>query len=622
MDLTEWDAAVVDGPSGSVPTADSWTSVTLPASLPAGADGGCVALRTTFEDPREGEETRGLLRVEGAYARSRVWLNGELLGTADDHVRPATFTFAPAADNELVVECLPPTDRFGGSRDTDAVPAAERAPGIRGSVEVTGVGDAAVTDLSVAPAFGGEDDPATVRATATVAAAVPVDDAVTFSVRPRGFRGGGTMERAPVTAAAGETVTVTADLSVRNPRRWYPRGYGAQHHYAVAARFGGREVSRTTGFADVTRDDDGLRVNGRRVRLRGFDVLPTGDPAVDVERALDAGANLLRLHAHVRPAAFYRDCDEAGLMVFQDLPLTGPGGYDIDRGRELAGGLSDAVAHHPSVGLYGVHDDPRELFPDPVGGGRRGRYRVRWRAWRNEYNDAADRELADALPDDAPVFPVCGGVGLDADATHLYPGWKYGTPGDAAWLLERNPGLGEVVTEFGAGSLVDADGRDAAGFDAAHHDARVDGDVDASQAYQARTVGTVAETLRRAGADVLAAYTLRDADEGAGMGVLTADGEEKPAFETLSEAYQAVVPTLVGPPGSGSRATAVVNDTGDAVEGTLAWTAGDEEGADSVAVDPFDTAAGPTVTVPGDADAVELALSLGGRTVTNTYPLR
>ncbi|MFC7116072.1 hypothetical protein ACFQH2_15525 [Natronoarchaeum sp. GCM10025703] len=113
------------------------------------------------------------------------------------------------------------------------------------------------------------DDGAAIHASITVDAAEPVDDRITLSLRPEGFRGGGTMERAHVEAAAGERVVVERRIDVRDPKFWWPRGFGSQHRYAVHAKLGEQERVATTGFSRITYDEDGLLVNGRSVPARG-----------------------------------------------------------------------------------------------------------------------------------------------------------------------------------------------------------------------------------------------------------------------------------------------------------------------------------------------------------------
>jgi beta-mannosidase len=419
------------------------------------------------------------------------------------------------------------------------------------------------------------------------------------------------MERLPVQAEPGERVTARRTLEVRDPRNWWPWGLGEQYRYTVRAKLDGHETTATTGFCDVDRDGGRLQVNGEPVSLRGFSVLPSDDPVADVEAAREGNANVLRAYGHVPRRAFHEACDEAGLLVWQDLPLVGPGGFDVDRGRTLATALVEAYGQHPSVATYGVHADPFDPFPEPLGAGRMARLRVRWRVWRA----AADREpaerVAEAFPENALALPVSGKPGTSPDAASLYPGWDFGTPGDVEWLLDRYPSLGGLVGGFGAAALTgDVDERSET-FDWARHDARVgNDDPGASQAYQARLLETVATALRRRGTSLQVADCLRDTHRAGGRGVLTVDGDRKPGFESLANAFEPVQAILEGPPGE-ADGVVVCNDSRTPVEGTLRWSTAptDEipDGTTGVSA-PEDGSAGVTVPAGGRTrvDAVEL----------------
>jgi beta-mannosidase len=621
-----WTAAAVDPhDDGTPPEAEEWVDVTVPGRPERFAGEDAVAYRLRFDDPRASDTQRTILELQGLFAHARVWMNGELLGEHDTYFVPARFEFAPAERNELVVECRAPEDAFGGVQTTDLLPDDAAVPGIWWGAHVRVRPETFLDGMTVRPRI--EDDETTIEATVTVDAATELDERVTFSMRPEGFRGGGTMERVSVTAEAGERTTLTREIRVRDPSWWWPRGYGSQHRYTVRAKLGENSVSETTGLRTVEYGDDGLLVNEQPVRARGVNVLPSDDPAADVERAAAANATLVRAHAHVPPHDLHEACDDAGVLVWQDLPLTGDREYDVDRGSALATALADEYGHHPSVSLYGVHDDPRSPFADPISGGRTGRYRFRWRAWRTDYDHGPDERVADAFPAESPVVPVAGPPGTAPDAAHLYPAWQYGTATDAEWLVDRYPDLGDIVGEYGAGAL--ATGGDAAtgdvdvpGFDAGAHEMKVgDDDPEASQAYQAATLKTVTETLRRRGTDVLTAFALRDAAPNAGMGVLAHDGAEKSGYEALTRSFEPVQAVLDSPPSPGSVGITVVNDGPDAVEPTLSWAAGNAEGTAEVSVDAHDTAAAGTADVPRDAEEVELLLTLSNRTVLNAYRL-
>jgi beta-mannosidase len=617
-----WTAAAVDpNDDGTPPDAEEWVDVTVPGRPERFAGEDAVAYRLRFDDPRADDDQRTVLELRGLYAHARVWMNGELLGDHDTYFVPARYEFDPAERNELVVECRAPEDAFGGVQATETLPAEAAVPGIWWGAQVRVRPATFLDDLSVTPRYDGDD--AAIEAAVTVDAEEPIDDYVTLSLRPEGFRGGGAMERVEVTAEAGERTTVTREMAVRDPSPWWPHDHGPQHRYAVRAKLGDTSVSETTGFRTVVYDeDDGLLVNGRPMRARGVNLLPLDDPVGDVERAAEANANLVRAHAHVPPRDLHEACDEAGLLVWQDLPLTGPVEYDVDRGRDLAAALVEEIGSHPSVGAYGVHDDPRDPFDEPLGSGRTDRYRFRWRAWRSEYDRAPDESVAEALPDDVPVFPVAGPPGTSPDAANLYPGWKYGDASDAEWLLDRYPDLGRVVSEYGAGALASNADDSVPGFDADAHAAKAGtGDPETSQAYQAATVQTVTDALRRRGTDVAAAFALRDPAPGAGMGVLANDGSEKAAYEALARSFEPVQAVLDEPPSPGAVGVTVVNDGPEPVEPTLSWAAGDAEGTETVTLDPDGTADAGTASIPPDAETLELLLTLSDRTVYNEYGL-
>jgi hypothetical protein len=638
MTLTDWTAAAVEpaedgdsAPTDGPPTADEWDPVEIPGRPERFADADAVAYRTEFGDPRDGDEC-ATLELRGLYAHARIWLNGDLLGEHDAYFVPARYELDLEPDNELVVECRAP-EQFGGVYATDRVPDERAVPGIWWAADLETHPETFVDSLSLTPRR--TDDGPVIDARLAVEAGEALDDRISLSVRPQGFRGGGVMERARIEADVGERVAVEKTLELRDPAYWWPAGHGPQHQYAVRAKLGDSSRTVQTGLCEISEDEDGLLVNGQPVRARGFSLLPTGDPTWDVERAANANANLVRAYGHVPPAEFYEAATEAGLLVWQDLPLAGAGEYDRDRATDLAETLSASVERHPCVAAFGVHADPTDHLAG-VGPGRLARYKVRWRAWRAGFDASAAREVAEAFDDGTPVFPVSGTPGIDPDAAHVYPGWDYGEAGDAAWLLDRYDCDG-AVGGFGAGSLAARDGGETieggteiAGFDAEAHDAYVDAPgeearsdlVEASQAYQTRVLKQVTEELRRRGTGLLAADALRDAEQGAGMGVLAADGSEKAGYEALAASLEPVQVVLDGyPAGGDTRELTVVNDTPESVTGTVSWTAGDRTGGADVEVEPYDRERAGKMEVPADAEAVEISFGRADGAVRNHYPL-
>ena len=88
--------------------------------------------------------------------------------------------------------------------------------------------------------------------------------------------------------------------------------------------------------------------------------------AGDVALASDAGLDLLRIHAHITRPELYDAADEAGLLLWQDLPLQwgyarGIRKQAVRQAREAV----DLLGHHPSVALWCGHNEPMAIENDP-----------------------------------------------------------------------------------------------------------------------------------------------------------------------------------------------------------------------------------------------------------------
>jgi hypothetical protein len=605
----KWSGAAVE-PGDGPPAPDTWKPIDVPRRPSDFAGAEAVAYRTVFDDPRAGEEDHAVLALDGVYAEARVWHNGEQVADHDAYFEPLRVPLPVEDDNELVVECRRPTDRFGGGHDTDRVPDDLCVPGIWWSATVETYPDPYITELNATPRVDGEQAAVTVEA--TVVTSTPLDDSVTLSLRPTGdVRGGGMMNRAQVDTDAGEA-TISHEIDVRDPSLWWPHDMGGQPRYAVRAKLDDAERTTVTGLRSISYGEDGLLVNGQRVPARGVNLID-GTPE-DIGRATEANANLVRAHAHALSPAVYEACDEQGVLVWQDLPLTGPGTFDPDRGRDLLKRLVEVRRRHPSLAAVSVHDDPVEEYADGLGSGFLDHLRYRWRAWRTSYDHGPARSVADVV-DEVPVFPVVGPAGIDPDGATMYPGWTFGEPADVDWLCDRY-GVGDVVTEFGAGALTGSSSSQSADFDRERRDARVDGGLDASQNRQARVVGQVAEGLRRRGPHVVAAYALRDVDD-AGMGVLEPDGTPKAAFDRLSAAFE---PTqvILSDPTPGKSDLVVLHDRPTGGTATVEWDIDGEREQTEVEIDAYSRETVSTLSLTAQSE-VTLAIAIDGVVAKNRY---
>lgn len=599
----EWRAAAV----GGADTADQPVPVPGRPAAFAGEDG--VRYVTAFADPREGDDEVAVVVLRGLYARAEVDVTGDRLDGEgavehDTYFEPLRIPVRPFAENELSVTCHAPRDRFGGLHDTDRVSDSDSVPGIWWGASLETHPLPYIDRLQITPELTG--DGAVLHVRASVVTGGPIEERITYSLKPEGeTKASGMMSRGVVeTSGAGRT-TADHEIELRDPSLWWPRDLGDQNRYTLRAKLGDSERTVTTGIADVEREGDRFVVNGEPVPIRGVG-LDTAEPA-DIQRAVETNANLVRARGHVLPPAVYEAANEAGMLVWQDLPLTGPGEFDTDRGADLARRLADTYGHHPSLAAFSVHDEPTAAFADGLGSGLLDSLRLRWRAWRADYDRESADEVAKAIPDTWPVFPVVGGPGIDHDAAAYYPGWDYGEAADIDSLLARYPT--EILGAFGAGS-VGKEVETTANFDADTHAAHLAGGVEASQSYQREVLETVAETARRDGVGAVAA-TLRDTDS-AGKGVYAVDGTPKTAQEALASVFEPVQVFLDG------DEAVVVNGTASPAAVTLSWEAGEETGEEELTVGEAGRSHTP-LDLPDEASEVVLTLAVRGSTIRNRY---
>ena len=153
-------------------------------------------------------------------------------------------------------------------------------------------------------------------------------------------------EAARGSAPAGDSGTGDAvvALEVGSPELWWPVGLGGQPLYGLNVEVTSEDgtvlssTKRRIGLRSVVveeePDDRGTTwafvVNGRRVRVRGYNWIPD-DPFIAevtderlgqrLDQAVDGGANLLRVWGggYFSTEEFMTGCDERGLMVWHDF---------------------------------------------------------------------------------------------------------------------------------------------------------------------------------------------------------------------------------------------------------------------------------------------------------------
>lgn len=197
----------------------------------------------------------------------------------------------------------------------------------------------------------------------------------------------------PVELEGSEFITVKLDpgthpqLSLKNPKLWWPVGYGKPNLYNVTIQFKTKDklVSDQkefkTGIRQMTYSEEGgilkIWINGRRFIGRGGNWgFPESNLCYrgreyDIAVRYHSEMNFTMIRNWVGQTGdeeFYEACDRHGVMVWQDFWLANPAdGPDPNDNKMFLQNAVDyilKIRNHPSIGIYVGRNEgypPREI---------------------------------------------------------------------------------------------------------------------------------------------------------------------------------------------------------------------------------------------------------------------
>ena len=267
---------------------------------------------------------------------------------------------------------------------------------------------------------------------------------------------------AECTVPAGER----AELTVSKPALWNGKKSPVLYTLrAVLLTEGGQPVDETTlrlGFrALALSPDEGLKLNGERVRLHGvakhqdigFKYSAVSDKDIRADFALigEIGANAVRL-SHYQHAQTAYDCaDEQGLLVWAEIPMLkmteDPALFE--NAKEQLRELILQNIHHPSIFCWGIQNEIA-MFKDAP-------YMHEQCSALHEICKTLDPGRYSACANLYPLKPKSRLNEItDLVGYNIYFGWYYGQMTDYADYLDRfhkaRPALPLGISEYGVDS--------------------------------------------------------------------------------------------------------------------------------------------------------------------------
>jgi beta-mannosidase len=343
------------------------------------------------------------LVFDGLDTCAQVYLNGNLLLSSGDMFRTYRLNAKPylkLGDNKLLVMFTAPVTGAARNAAKDKwwpeinVPAKQYirkfaiewdTTGIWQPVRLEAWDDARIANLNIRQ-LDVTAQSAHILAEVEVAATVDTPATVKVNYEFDGKKATATQD----TELHPGINSVDLPITIKNPKLWYPAGYGGQPLYSFHAEVaigGAIQDSDTvrTGLRSVVLRQDADRwgrsfefvVNGIPIFAKGADVTPLdkfpNEATTERTRAIlqsvkDANMNMIRIWGggYYETQQFYEICDELGIMVWQDFMFYNPwqpGDYPFKQ--DIAAEVTDQVKrlrNHPSIVLWCGNNEEENNF--------------------------------------------------------------------------------------------------------------------------------------------------------------------------------------------------------------------------------------------------------------------
>ena len=186
---------------------------------------------------------------------------------------------------------------------------------------------------------------------------------------------------ADVTLKAGESTTQTFTYRVEAVRLW---DVLAPELYEVRVLTNTDDLIDRVGFRRVEVREGKILLNGNAIELRGVNrheehpdwgmAFPAGLMQRDLDTILDMGCNTIRGSHYPNSRTFLDMLDERGVLFWSEIPIWGCGFAPetladpvvIERGLQMHREMVRHYANHPSIIIWGMHNEIRSDLPESV----------------------------------------------------------------------------------------------------------------------------------------------------------------------------------------------------------------------------------------------------------------
>lgn len=443
---------------------------------------GMVGYLRSFDVPKEWQASRRVyLRFGAANQTAEVYVNSKHVGTHKGGYTAFCFDVTPwltfGSSNTVWV-------RLSNALDLEVMPLVgdfNIYGGLYRSVELVAVPKLHIspTDYGSSGIYVATPRVSETEASITVRAVVAGPSGVVGDVRFYIRDADGTIldsvtNRVKIGPEGSQTAM--AMFNINNPHLWQSTHDPYLYQAHVLVHSVDKSKKAFTVDVDSVSTQFGLRwfevdaqnqflLNGKPFRIQGVarhqdfalrgNALYRENHQQDIALMQDMGVNAVRLAHYPQDPYFLTLCDQAGILVWSEIPFVGPGGYRDkgyndteafrENGEQQLIEMIRQLYNHPSIFAWGIFNELTQRGDDPL-------------AYLRQLNELAKAEDPSRLTVGASNQDGALNFVTDLIGFNMYLGWYGGMPADiAGWgagVRRDFPKLKVSLSEYGAGASI------------------------------------------------------------------------------------------------------------------------------------------------------------------------
>jgi beta-mannosidase len=485
---------------------------------------GILWYRHKFEIPEDMKKFLKLIRLQfkGVFYYCKIWLNEEYLGDHEGYF--ATFDFDVTSfldkENVLAVKAVCDEEKNSSSKRQitgvyshwDSSDPTFNPGGIWGDVALIETGRIYIKYVKLRTEIVDENT-ARLSFRCELVTKQIGEKKFLLTIQSKNFHSDPIKEEF-YEKVQEEAVVFEREILIEDAHYWWTHDHGYPFLYTFKLEVYEREKISDTfeqlfGLREFTRKIVGrtweFYLNNLRIYIRGGNYAPSDhrisyvtrdEIERDIDLAVEANFNMIRVHAHLDRIELHEVCAEKGILIWQDFPLQW--GYSMkirEEAKEQAKLMARRIQNYPSQGIYCCHNEPftgLSLLPIILMGiCLLGSYGLSWLVqnyigffgnatfWGlftlftlvlgllptsvfiyNRNKDVLDKDLVNSIADvddSLPIIQNSGVMGVFKKGTdlHTYEGWYMGKGYRDAYCYTKFPlrRMVPFITEYGAQSF-------------------------------------------------------------------------------------------------------------------------------------------------------------------------